>query len=141
MISDKQRRGISNALFFIAAFTVVFWILWYADRDLLASNHRPAYYEFENAFPLADGWLALAAALAGIELRRKRAIALLWLIAAGSSAVYLSGMDILYDLENSIWFNSGAGGYIELVINLVSLIGGTWSMQWAWKHREELLHP
>ena len=37
---------------------------------MLASEHRQAYYEFENAFPLADAWLGLACLLALVCLRR-----------------------------------------------------------------------
>ena len=36
---------------------VAYWSIWFTDRDGLASEHRAAYYEFENAFPLADAWL------------------------------------------------------------------------------------
>lgn len=138
MVTDRQRRVISNVLLFVAAFTVAFWVIWYADRSILASNTRPAYYEFENAFPLADGWLALACAVAAITLRQKKPTALLWLIAAGSAGVYLAGMDILYDLENSIWWRSGAGGVIEAIINAVSLVGGIWTMRWSWTQRQTL---
>ena len=35
---------------------VAYWSIWFIDRDPLASEHRAAYYEFENACPLADVW-------------------------------------------------------------------------------------
>ena len=38
---------------------IAYWSIWFIDRDVLASEHRQAYYEFENAFPLADAWLCL----------------------------------------------------------------------------------
>jgi hypothetical protein len=33
---------------------IAYWALWFLDRDLIAGEHNQAYYEFENAFPLAD---------------------------------------------------------------------------------------
>ena len=139
MISDRFRRNTSRSLWVVAVVTVAFWVIWYADRAALASNHRSAYYEFENAFPLADAWLAFACATAAVTLTRKSPSALLWLIAAGSAGLYLAGMDILYDLEHGIWWRSGSGGIIEAVINAVSLVGGIWLMRWSWIRRDELV--
>ena len=134
-----MRSRVVVGLWVVAVVTVAFWVVWYADRSVLASNHRPAYYEFENAFPAADGWLALAAALAAVTLKRKAEIALLWLVATASAGLYLAGMDILYDLEHGIWWRSGAGGVIEAVINAVSLFGGLWLLRWTWSKRQDLL--
>ena len=40
---------------------LAFWTLWFTQRDWIpASEHRQAYDEFENAFPLADAWLGVA---------------------------------------------------------------------------------
>lgn len=139
MITDKQRLWLPRLMAFFAAFTVLFWILWFGDRSLLASNTRPAYYEFENAFPAADGWLAFAWAIAAFTLRKARPSALLWLIASGSAAIYLAGMDILYDLEHAIWWRSGAGGMIEALINLVSIGSGVYLITWSWARKEVLL--
>ena len=139
MISDRVRRNVTRSLWVVAVVTVAFWVVWYADRAVLASNSRPAYYEFENAFPVADGWLAFACAAAALTLSRRSPSALLWLIAAASAGLYLAGMDILYDLEHGIWWRSGAGGVIEAIINAVSLFGGMWLMRWSWSNREGLL--
>ena len=50
------RRRVIWVLAAVVALDIAYWVAWYADRSLVASNTRPAYYEFENAFPLADGW-------------------------------------------------------------------------------------
>lgn len=118
---------------------LAYWAAWYADRSLVASNHRSAYYEFENAFPLADGWLTVALVGAAWTLSRRSPLALFWMLAGGGAGVYLFGMDALYDLENSIWWDSGAGGVIELAINVVTLVVSVWLMRWAWQRREPLL--
>lgn len=118
---------------------LAYWTAWYADRSLVASNTRSAYYEFENAFPLADGWLATCCVGALLGLRHGSPTALLWLILAGGAGIYLFCMDALYDIENSIWWSSGAGGVIELAINLITLGVSTWFLRWTWRRREPLL--
>lgn len=117
---------------------VTYWLLWLTDRSLLASDPSLAYTEFENAFPLADAWLGVCALLALIALRQSSPQALLWLIAAGSAAAYLLGMDVLYDLQHSIWWSSGAEGWIELGVNVATGVVAAVLLTWSWAHRAEL---
>ena len=63
------------------ALDAAYWSIWFTQRDWIASEHTQAYYDFENAFPLADLWLGLACVLALVTLVRRRPSALLWLIA------------------------------------------------------------
>ena len=133
------RRRVTSILAIVIVLDVAYWVAWYADRSLVASNTRPAYYEFENAFPLADGWLAICCLGALLALRARSATALLWLLMAAGAAVYLFGMDVLYDLEKGIWWSSGAGGVIELAINLLTAGVSGWFLWWTWQHHEALL--
>src|SRR5690349_5540959 len=94
---------------------VAYWSIWFTHRAWLASEQTQAYYDFENAFPLADAWLGIACLLALVTLLRRAQAALLWLLSAGSAALYLGCMDLLYDLEHGI-FGSGFGGAVEAVI-------------------------
>ncbi|MFL6062226.1 MAG: hypothetical protein ACJ72E_13410 [Marmoricola sp.] len=59
-----NRRGIEAMLVIAIALDIVYWTLWFAERDWIASEHRQAYYDFENAFPVADLWLGVACVLA-----------------------------------------------------------------------------
>ena len=138
-IEESDRRRVVMVLVAGVVLMVAFWTAWYADRSLVASNTRSAYYEFENAFPLADGWLTVALLGAAWTLHRRSPLALFWLLAGAGAGLYLFGMDVLYDLENGIWWNSGAGGVIELVINVVTLVVSLWLLRWAWQRREPLL--
>ncbi len=54
-----MRRTVEWLLVGAIVLDVAYWSIWFTSRDLLASEHRSAYYEFENAFPLADLWLGL----------------------------------------------------------------------------------
>src|SRR5690242_13977580 len=104
----RGQRGIEAMLVAAILLDLTYWTLWFSQRDWIASEHSKAYYEFENAFPLADTWLGVACLLALVTLRRGRPSALLWLICAGSAGLYLFGMDFLYDVENDI-FTQGGG--------------------------------
>ncbi|MEO8551317.1 MAG: hypothetical protein ABI678_15145 [Kofleriaceae bacterium] len=128
-------RALVIALWIGVAAIVAYWTIWFAiDRDWLASLHTPAYYVFENAFPLADGWLVVTAAAAAITLRANRPSAAFWLIAAGSAGVYLAGMDVLFDLQNGVYSAPDhAAVATELVINLCSLGLGVWALAAGWR--------
>ena len=117
---------------------VAYWTLWFTARGVVESDTTQAYVDFENAFPLADAWLGLCVLLALRAARRRAPSLLLWLVAAGSSGVYLFCMDALYDVEHGIW-TKGAGGAIELGINLLTLGLSTWFLRWAWTRREAIL--
>ncbi len=131
-------RGIKIMLVVAIVIDVAYWTTWFIDRSILASETTDAYYAFENAFPLADGWLGLTCVLALLALRRHSPTALLWLLAAGSAGMYLFGMDVLYDLENDI-YGKGAGGMVELAINLITLAFSIIALRWAWTRRDDLL--
>ena len=132
------RRRVVGILTVVIVLDVAYWVAWYADRSLVASNTRSAYYEFENAFPLADAWLAICCLGALLALRARSSQALLWLLMAGGAAVYLFGMDVLYDLEHGIWWSSG-GGVIELGINILTGGVALVLLRWTWLNRAELL--
>jgi hypothetical protein len=133
-----RRLAVAWTLVGAAVVMVAYWLIWFVgDRSLLASSTRPAYVEFENAFPLADGWITVCALLGAEALWHDRSTALLWLIAGSGAGLYLAGMDVLYDLEHDIW-TSGGGGVIELVINVVTITLSVATLRWAWRRRRLL---
>jgi hypothetical protein len=133
-----MRRTVEAMLVVAIVIDVAYWTIWFTQRDWIASEHTQAYYDFENAFPLADLWLGIACVLALVTLRRRQESALFWLLAAGSSGLYLFGMDFLYDVENRI-FTKGGGGAVEAVIVLLELVFALTLLTWSWRHRGELL--
>jgi hypothetical protein len=133
-----MRRTVEAMLVVAIVLDVAYWSIWFTQRDWIASEHRTAYYEFEEAFPLADLWLGIACVLALVTLRRRQQSALFWLLCAGSAGLFLFSMDLLYDLENGI-FTKGAGGAFEGVIVLLTLVFSVTVLTWSWRHRGELL--
>ena len=137
-VSDTARRRLAVLLVAVAVVTVAYWVLWFSHRSLVASETRPAYYQFENAFPLADGWLVLTVLGAAVSLWRRRPSAVGWLLAGGGAGMYLFCMDVLYDLEHGIWAKGG-NGVVELVINLLTLTLSVGLLRWTWRRRRALL--
>ena len=133
-----MRRAVQWMLVAAIVIDIAYWSTWFTDRDVLASEHRQAYYEFENAFPLADLWLGVACVMALVTLTRRTPMALFWLIAAGSSGMYLFGMDFLYDLEHGIFW-SGGGGAVEACIVTITLVFSLTALRYGWTRRAELL--
>ncbi len=133
-----MKRTIEVMLVGAIVLDVAYWSIWFTSRDTLASEHTTAYYEFENAFPLADAWLGLACLLALVALRQGRPSAHFWLICSGAAGLYLFGMDFLYDVENGI-FTSGGGGVVEACIVAVTLLFSLTALRYAWTRRDELL--
>ena len=133
-----MRRLIQGMLVVAIVLDIAYWTLWFTDRDAIASEHRQAYYDFENAFPLADLWLGIACVAALVTFVRRQPAALFWLIASGAAALYLGCMDLLYDLEHGI-FAKGFGGAFEALIVLLTWIFAITVLAWSWRHRAALL--
>jgi hypothetical protein len=135
------RRVIIGVLAFGVVATVAYWMIWFGvDRDILASAHTESYYAFENSFPLADAWMAASGFAAILALLRRRASALLWCIAAGTSSIYLGLMDVLFDLQNGIYRSADTGAVTtEVAINVLTIALGPVVIGWAWRRRRELV--
>lgn len=135
------RRFIVGVLAFGVVATVAYWVVWFGvDRELLASAHTESYYAFENSFPLADAWMTATGVAALIALVRRRASALLWCKAAGTTSIYLGLLDVLFDFENGIYHSPDTGSLaVEITINVLTLALGVVVLVWAWRSRRALV--
>src|SRR3954454_6509467 len=137
-----MRRAVVVMLVVAIALDAAYWTIWFTQRDWIASEHTQAYYDFENAFPLADLWLGMACVMALVTLVRRQPSALFWLVAVGAAGLYLGAMDLLYDLEHGI-FGKGGGGACEAVsvvvpwISSTSVLGSAWTGRGEWLGRAE----
>ena len=129
---------MAGLLLAAALLIIAYWVAWLTHRSLVASETGIAYTQFEDAFPLADGWLAFCLVAASYCLLTARRAALFWLLAGGGAGLYLFAMDVLYDLQHGIW-GKGSNGVIELIINLVTLGLSVFVLRWAWVRRDDLL--
>lgn len=138
MIDERERRLVLRALVAGSVVMVAYWAAWYGHRSLVASDTTKAYYDFENAFPLADAWIVVCLIGAVVTLRQRRPASLLWLLLGGGAGVYLFCMDVLYDVEHGIWWKN-AGGVVEALINVITLSFSVLLVRWAWRRRAALL--
>ena len=140
VVSENARRAIAALLVTASVLIALYWLAWLLHRSLVASATTVPYVQFENAFPLADGWLMLCLLAGAFCLLTHRRAAVLWLIGAGGAGLYLFAMDVLYDLQHGIWAK-GANGVIELIINVATLVLSLFVLRWTWTRRETLLAP
>lgn len=141
-ISPYGRLALAWVMAVVAAVTTLYWLTWFVipgGRDLLAVlPHNSGYISFENAFPIADGWMALCGVFAATHLFRNKPSAIPWLFMAGSAGMYLGGMDILYDIENNIYglLTQNPGSVAtEMAINVATVVISLVTLWWANKHR------
>jgi hypothetical protein len=137
-VDQRSRRALATVLLAAAVLIVAYWLAWATHRSLVASETSLAYDQFEDAFPLADGWLAVCLVAASYCLVTSRRAALFWLLAGGGAGLYLFGMDVLYDLQHGVW-GKGGNGLIELAINLLTLGLSLFVLRWTWVRRDALL--
>ncbi len=134
---EALRPVVIGWLVVAAILLVLYWVVWLANRSLVASGSTPEYIAFEQSFPLADAWVALAVVVAAVTLWRRRPSALIWLTAIGGAGAYLFALDVLFDLQHGIYSKDG-GGVIELMINFMTVVSGVGVISFAWRFRDQV---
>ncbi len=143
-----KRPPAVNVLVGLGIFTALgvtlYWAAWFGAPELVQSmtpndTGYLAYVTFEEAFPLADLWLALCAAIGAFGLYRMRDWGVLFMLLAGSAAMFLGLMDLLYDLEHGIFENLTPESTIELCIVSLVLTLGPVVIILAWRQRRLLI--
>ena len=133
-------RGLVAAIAYLAVAavgTTAYWIVFFTSGAVHVQDNA-AYLAFENAFPLADGWMAACAALAAVGLWRGRPWGFLFGLLAASSLVFLGCMDVLWNLNTGSYSIGSSAMTAEIVINVFCLAGGTLLIVYLWRHRRSL---
>jgi len=130
-------RRVARICYVLAVVIVLYWVFWFTRRSLVASETSMVYVDFEQAFPVADGFIVACLVLGATSLRRRSPSALLFLLVGAGAGFYLCAMDVLFDVEHGIW-GKGANGVIELCINVLTLFAAIMLSSWTWSHRREL---
>lgn len=131
---DRVHAGVMDG---VALATIGYWIDYFTRGDV-RSGEDPVYIAFENAFPLADGYMAACYLLAARRLRKQKPEAVAWGIAAGSAMVFLAAMDTLYNIQHGKYRERTPEMAVEAVINLVSWVFGPVTMWRLWRNRSRL---
>ncbi len=145
-VTDTTRRSrsiVAGVMFFAAALTIAYWVLWFGGgRTLLASSQAASYFVFENAFPAADAWLAFTLIVGAIGLMQRTSWGLLFSLLAGGAGIYLGCMDVLFDLENGIYLIpkgvDPSSAIIEICINVLTFSLSIAGIVYIWRNRARL---
>ena len=121
----------------VAAGTLAYWLAYFFAGAVQTADDA-VYTGFENAFPLADAYMAVAYVVAALLLLRGRLLAVPVGIAAGSAMVFLGAMDTLFNLEHGKYADMTPQMAIETVINVVCLAFGAITMARLWRIRSRL---
>jgi hypothetical protein len=127
-----SRRLLGALLGFTGLATTTFWILFFSGRIQATETEQDE--AFERAFPLADSWMSLSCMLASWHLWQGEEEGRFFGVAAGSSLVFLSFMDILYSLENRKYWPLDKDRSTMLVIHLWTLGLGASTLSYLWKN-------
>lgn len=144
----KRPAGINIVIGFgIFTFLAIsaYWYAWsfapqVVQARLPGDPEYACYVVFEQAFPLADAFVALAALAGVIGLLKMRDWGLLCMLLAAGGAIFLGLEDLLYDLQHEMFVPFSGAAAIELAIVLVIMALGPIMTTLLWKHRRELIH-
>ncbi len=140
-MSTPRPRGVAAIVLLLALVALVtggYWLTFFTSGATQV-RHDDVYLAFERAFPLADGWLMVCAALGAIGLWRGRAWGLLYGLLAGGCLVYLAGLDVLFNLNAGNYRIDSAAMGFEIFINAGSAVVGAGLIRALWRRRAELL--
>lgn len=127
-------KQILGALLIIGALiTAYYWWSYFTEGDVMSAHER-WYTAFESSFPVADGWMALCMAGAGVGMFANKSWASPLGLMAGSALIYLSLLDITFDVNNGMYAMTGANDAMkfEVFINVGSSILGIWTVLASW---------
>ena len=143
MLAARVTRGdrVHALLMLVAAVgTTAYWTAYFTTGAVQTSAD-PVYVGFEDAFPLADGYMTACFVAAAVLLLRGRPLAIPTGIAAGSAMVFLGAMDTLFNLEHGKYADMTPEMATETVINVVCFTFGPWTMVRLWRARRRLDPP
>jgi len=137
-----------NALIGLGLFAGIaiaaYWAAWFLAPELVQSR-SPAdadyaiYVAYEQAFPLADSWLAVAALVGAVGLWKMRPWGFLFMLLTGGAALFLGCMDLLYDLEHHMFTPLTSEALVELVIVTLVLLLGPVVIALTWRERRHFI--
>lgn len=131
----KANKVLAVALMAAAFGNFYYWYRHFmGGSDAIVTNAR-WYSTFEAAFPAADAWMSFCAIAAGIGFWLDRSWAPRFGLLAASAFFYLAAMDITFNIENGMYalIASNEAMKYEVLINLVCLTIGTWTLLASWR--------
>jgi hypothetical protein len=127
-------RSLGSLLIVAALVTAYYWWSYFHGGDVRVIDAR-WYSAFESSFPVADGWMALCAAIAGAGFLTNRRYAAPFGLLAASAIVYLACMDITFDVENGMYALAAANDAMkfEIFINATCVMLAAATLWLSWR--------
>ncbi len=110
---------------------ILYWTLYFLGT-IETEPAGSTLHAFESAFPPADALLCLAALAAGGALLRGARSGVFFLIVAASMSLYLGVLDVSFYGRLGFYFPLNGAGCIELIVNLLCIVGGAYGVRLAW---------
>jgi len=123
---------------------VAYWYAWFFAPGIVqargpADLDYAVYIGYEQAFPLPDLFVTLAALVGVTGLWNMRDWGFLSMLLAAGGAIFLGFEDLLYDLQHNMFTPFNGAAAIELAIVLVIMALGPSMTVLLWKHRREII--
>jgi len=133
--SGETVDRVHAALMGLAALgTAAYWLAYFGWGGVRTGKDA-VYVAFENAFPLADAYMAACYLAAGAKLWRGRPGAVLLGIAGGSAMVFLGFLDVLFNLQHGKYADMTPAMAVETAINAYCLSFGPYTILRLWRAR------
>jgi hypothetical protein len=128
-------RVLSVLLIVAAIVTGYYWWSYFVGGGDVMVSHARWYTAFESSFPVADAWLSICAALAGVGLWLDKPWGARFGLMAASATFYLAAMDITFDIENGMYALTAGNDAMkfEVFINITCIILGVWTLITSWR--------
>ena len=127
------RRALGVMLILGAVVTALYWWSYFSGGDVRVVD--ALWYEaFESSFPVADGWMALCMTAAGVGLLTNRTWASPMGLLAGSALIFLTAMDVTFNVENGLYPLAATNDAMkaEIAINVATAVLGVWTILACW---------
>jgi hypothetical protein len=143
-----KRSTDINIVIGIGIFTVVamiaYWYAWFLAPDIVRARiptdpDYSVYVGYEQAFPLPDAFVTIAALVGVIGLWKMRDWGMLAMLLTAGGAFFLGLEDLLFDLQHNMLIPFNGAAVIELAIVLVIMSLGPIMTVLLWKHRRDLV--
>jgi hypothetical protein len=117
---------VSVLLIGTAVVAIYYWIDFYL-KGAVHVIKEDWYIRFQSAFPTADLWMSICAIAGAIGLLTDQTYGVVFSLLAASSMIFLSLMDITFNIQNKLYRLIAASGQmkLELFLNIYNLVLGT----------------
>ena len=134
---------IGIGIFAVLALTA-YWVAWFSAPELVQSRtlvdpDYAIYVAYEQAFPLPDAFVAIAALVGVIGLWKMRDWGFMSMLLAAGGAFFLGLEDLLFNLQHNMFVPFTSAAIVELAIVIVILALGPSMTVLLWKNWREFL--